>query len=88
MAKNRFFKTTAWFMVGAAAGAVASLLYAPQSGTKTRKMIRTEGEKGYKYVATTTKELSQKGQDMYHRGVEWAEDAKKSVTDRVRAIAA
>ena len=79
MAKNRFFKTMAWFLAGATAGAVASLLYAPQSGAKTRKMIRIEGEKGYKYVATTTKELSQKGQDMYHRGVEWAEDTKKSV---------
>ena len=88
MAKNRFFKTMAWFLAGATAGAVASLLYAPQPGAKTRKMIRTEGEKGYKYVAKTTKQLSHKGQDIYHRGVEWAEDTKKSVTGRVRSIAA
>lgn len=88
MAKNKVFMTMAWFTAGAAAGAVASLLYAPQSGAKTRKMIRAKGKDGYKYVSKTSKKLTEQSEDIYHRGMEWAEDAKKSVSNRVKSIAA
>ena len=88
MTENTVFRTTAWFVAGAAAGAAASLLYAPQSGVKTRKMIQAKGKDGYKYVTKTSKKLSEQGQDLYHRGVDWAEGTKKSVTSQVKAIAA
>ena len=88
MAKNKVFTTMAWLLAGVAAGAAVSLLYAPQSGAKTRKMIRAKGKDGYKHVSKTTKKLTEQGQDMYHRGMEWAGDTKKSVTSRVKAIAA
>ncbi len=88
MAKNKVFTTMAWLLAGVAAGAAVSLLYAPQSGAKTRKMIRAKGKDGYKHVSETTKKLTEQGQDMYHRGMEWAGDTKKSVTSRVKAIAA
>ena len=88
MAKNKVFTTMAWLLAGVAAGAAVSLLYAPQSGAKTRQMIRAKGKDGYEHVSKTTKKLAEQGQDMYHRGIEWAEDTKKSVTSRVKAIAA
>ncbi len=88
MAKNKVFTTMAWLLAGVAAGAAVSLLHAPQSGAKTRKMIRAKGKDGYKYVSKTTKKLTEQSEDMYHRGMEWAEDAKKSVSGRVKSIAA
>ena len=84
MTKNTAFKTMTWFLAGAA----ASLLYAAQSGEKTRKMIKAMSKDGYEYVTKTTKKLTELGQDLYHRGVGWAEDTKKSVSSRVNAIAA
>ena len=37
-------KTIVAFMAGAAAGAAAALLFAPESGEKTRDRIRTKAE--------------------------------------------
>ena len=88
MADSKVHKTMSWFVAGAFVGAVVAILYAPQTGVKTRKMIRAKSEDSYKFVSDKTKDLTEKGQDMYHRGVEWADDAKKSVTARVKELAA
>ena len=57
------------FLIGAIAGGVAALLYAPQSGKKTRKQIREyvgeEMEQAGEFVERTTA----KAKDAVSRGV-------------------
>ena len=50
------------FLIGAIAGGVAALLYAPQSGKKTRKQIR-------EYVGEFVERTTAKAKDAVSRGV-------------------
>lgn len=60
--------TVVWFLTGAAIGAAVALLYAPQSGEKTRKLIARRANEG-------GKELLDRGRDIYDRGREFADEA-------------
>src|SRR5580700_334708 len=46
----------AWFLVGAAVGATVALLYAPQSGRETRRLISKKTEQGRDAIADSSKE--------------------------------
>ena len=46
MADNNGGANLAWFLVGAALGATAALLLAPQTGTETREAIRRRTQEG------------------------------------------
>src|SRR5690242_69121 len=80
------------FLLGAAVGAGVALLYAPQEGGQTRRVI---GEKASEYrdkatemtstVAQTAKEkinqLSDKASDLLSRGQQAAQDTAQSAAD-------
>lgn len=81
-------KQFAWFAIGAAMGAAVAMLYAPQKGSETRKVIREKSEKSYQLAAEKGKHVSGQSLAAINRGVEWAENATESVARKVKAVAA
>ncbi len=81
-------KRFAWFAVGAAMGTAVAMLYAPQKESETRKVIREKSEKSYKLAAEKGKQVSGQSLAAINRGVEWAENAKESVAQKFKAVAA
>ena len=52
-----------WLLVGAALGATVALLYAPQSGDHTRRLIAKKARKGRDMMMEQGGELFDKGRD-------------------------
>jgi gas vesicle protein len=65
----------AWFLVGAALGASVALLYAPQSGRDTRRLIAKKTEQGREAIMDSSKEVLDRGKDLFDRGRELADEA-------------
>lgn len=53
-----------WLLVGAALGATVALLYAPQSGDHTRRLIARKARKGRDLVVERGGDLFEKGRDL------------------------
>ncbi len=64
-----------WFVAGAAIGAAVALLYAPQTGTETRRIIKEKSLEGADAVAETSREMYDRGRELYGRGRRMADDA-------------
>ena len=57
---------------GVGVGTAVGLLYAPQSGRKTRKLISRAAEDGADYVATRSREIRRQAEDAFERGKDLA----------------
>jgi gas vesicle protein len=68
---NRFI----WFVAGAAVGAAVALLYAPQTGTETRKLIKDKSKEGADAVAETSRDMYERGRELYEKGRRLADEA-------------
>ena len=64
-----------WFLVGAAVGAAVALLYAPQSGKQTRKMLAKKTEESKEVLMDSGKEALDRGKELFDRGRELADEA-------------
>ena len=64
-----------WFLTGLAVGAVAGILYAPESGEDTRKRIGKTTRQSREAMEDSGKELMDKGKELYDRGKQIADDA-------------
>ena len=64
-----------WFVAGASIGATIALLYAPQSGRDTRRVIGKKARQGREALADTGRDLVDKGRDLYEKGRRVADDA-------------
>jgi len=64
-----------WFLAGAALGATAALLYAPQSGERTRRMIGRKALEGRDMLEEGGRDLIDKGRDLYKQGRRVADEA-------------
>jgi gas vesicle protein len=64
-----------WFLTGAALGAAVALLYAPQSGRDTRRIIRKKTREGREYVTEAGRDLADKGRELYEKGLRVADEA-------------
>jgi len=64
-----------WFVAGAAIGAAVALLYAPQSGDRTRRLISRKAKEGRDVLSDSGRELLDKGRDLYEKGRQVADDA-------------
>ena len=74
MASENNGSNLVWFLAGAAIGAAVALLYAPQSGSQTRRLIRKKTDEGYKTLADTGKDILDRGREYYEKGRKLAED--------------
>ncbi len=86
-----------FFLAGAAVGAAVALLYAPQSGKKTREYISAKAEEGRDYLVDRTKELKEqageyveKGRDIvaqqYERGKDLVSKQKEQLSAALEAV--
>lgn len=72
-----------FLFIGLGVGALTALLFAPQSGEKTRKVIRRK----YENALDTVEDWADEASDMWEKGVDYAKDAKEKVTDKVAPMA-
>ncbi len=64
-----------WFIAGAAIGSAITLLYAPQAGKDTRRLLTKKARKGSEAVADAGPEALEKGRDLYEKGRRVADEA-------------
>lgn len=73
MSAGKFFMA---FFIGAAAGATLALIYAPQSGAKTRRQLRRGFEDAGDYIRDTAETFGDQAGKCMKRGMSLVEDAK------------
>ena len=86
MSDTRAGDRATFFMVGAAIGAVAALLMAPASGTRTRRRLVRKGEDAAEYLIDAGRELVEKCENLYERSGELVEDAAHELSGKYRAL--
>ncbi|HSR07662.1 MAG TPA: YtxH domain-containing protein [Bryobacteraceae bacterium] len=74
MARNNG-DTLVWFLVGAAVGASVALLYAPQSGDRTRRLLGRKFADSRDALSEQGSELLEKSRDLFEKGRKVADDA-------------
>src|SRR5580658_7522780 len=82
------------FFLGVAAGAAAALIYAPQTGEKTRKQLKRHLEDASDYLKDTTDDLSKHASRVYKSTIDaagavasrvsWAAGHGSAVADNIR----
>jgi len=78
-------KVWAAFMVGVAAGAAVALLYAPQSGEKTRRQLRRNLEDAGDYIKDTADTIGEHAEKYVKRGRNVVDDVVDSASNAVTA---
>jgi len=68
-----------WFIAGAAVGASIALLYAPQSGRETRRLIKKKTREGREALADSAGDLMDKGRELYEKGLRVADEAAEMI---------
>ena len=68
MSDNNGSNNFVYFVAGAAVGAAVALLYAPQSGKKTRELIGRRAGEGKDYLVDRSKELREQAEDYVEKG--------------------
>ena len=66
-----------WFLAGAAVGAALGILFAPKSGSETRKYIKNSTLESREAMENGGKDLMDKGKDIYDRGRKIADEASE-----------
>jgi gas vesicle protein len=77
MAQDNGGNSLAWFLAGAAIGAAAALLYAPQPGHETREAIRRRALEERERLARSGRDAVDRGRELYERGKGLAEEASE-----------
>ncbi|HEX3437966.1 MAG TPA: YtxH domain-containing protein [Pseudacidobacterium sp.] len=75
------WKFWAAFAIGVAAGAGVALLYAPQSGERTRRQVRRKLEDAADYMRDTADTISERAGSAYKVSREAVEDALGSASN-------
>jgi gas vesicle protein len=79
-------KNLAWFVAGASLGAALALLFAPQSGEDTRRMLGERALKGRRKATEMGREAWDRGRDLFDKGRDLADDAAEMVGEKVDTI--
>lgn len=74
-------RSLVWFLGGLGVGAVAALLFAPQTGKQTRRMIGKAAERGLDYLDDTAEDIRDSATDLVDRAAGIRDDIKKSSRD-------
>jgi gas vesicle protein len=81
------WKFWAAFGVGVAAGAALALIYAPQSGERTRRQLRRGFEDASDYVRETAGTVSEQAEKAFKRSKNIADDIVDSAQSLASAAA-
>lgn len=68
-----------WFLAGAAIGAAVALLFAPQSGEQTRRLIAGKASDGRETLLDRSRELYEKSKEFADEAADMFERGKKMV---------
>ncbi|HTZ60707.1 MAG TPA: YtxH domain-containing protein [Acidobacteriaceae bacterium] len=75
------------FALGVAAGAAAALIYAPQSGERTRKQLRRHFEDASDYIRDASDDLSKHATRVYKQTRDVAGDVASRVSSAASNVA-
>ncbi|MFT4111956.1 YtxH domain-containing protein [Silvibacterium sp.] len=78
-------KFWAVFTVGVAAGAAVALIYAPQSGEKTRRQLKRSFEDATDYLKDAADNISDHAEKYVKKGKDLIDDAVDSASNAVTA---
>jgi gas vesicle protein len=81
MAKCSVATKVGYFLAGVGAGAVMVLLFAPETGEETRKLIAKKAEQGKDYVVSRGKELKGQAEEMVEKGKELVSKQKERLAE-------
>ena len=68
-----------WFVAGIAIGSTIALLYAPQSGENTRRILGKKAREGRDVLSDGGRELVDKGRELYEKGRKVADSAVEMI---------
>jgi len=74
-----------YFILGASIGAVTALLFAPRSGTETRKIIATRAREGADIIANRTKAVAGKTSEYVEKGKEILQQQRDQIAAAIEA---
>ncbi|MGH9468111.1 MAG: YtxH domain-containing protein [Terriglobales bacterium] len=72
-----------WFLVGLSLGALAGVLYAPQSGEQTRGVLRDKAGESRERLRSRANEWRQQAGGIRSQAGEYAERGKSAVTRQI-----
>jgi gas vesicle protein len=70
-----------YFVAGLGIGAAVALLFAPQSGEKTRKQIADKAQDGKDFVTSKSRELRKQAEDLVDQGKDLVSKQKSRLAD-------
>ena len=74
-----------YFLLGLGLGAAVGILFAPQSGAETRRMLKEKADEGADYVRRRSSELQESASDAIDRGKQSLQRRKDSLSAAVEA---
>ena len=86
MKRDELLTNLAFLIVGVGLGAAIALLYAPQSGTKTRRQIRRVAEDAQSYLEELGEELIERGRELVERARQATGESVRQVSQKVREV--
>jgi gas vesicle protein len=78
---SRFF----YFLTGLGMGALIGVLFAPQSGERTRELIADKAEEGREFLLSKSRELRNQAADYVERGKEVLAEQREQLVAAVDA---
>jgi gas vesicle protein len=74
-------RSLVWFLAGIGVGATVALLFAPQTGKQTRRMLSKAAERGREYIEDTGDALRDSASDIRDRAGDLRDDLKSRSRD-------
>ncbi|HUE51135.1 MAG TPA: YtxH domain-containing protein [Terriglobales bacterium] len=70
-----------WFLAGLGVGALVGVLYAPNSGSETREVLRSKADEGREFMRNRARQARERAADLVDRG----RDVMNQQKDQFRA---
>ena len=85
MADSKFGTNMAYFLAGLGIGVTVALLFAPESGEETRRVIAAKAGEGKDYVTAKGRELREQAEEWVEKGKDLVSKQKDRLADALEA---